>query len=53
MTSCLEPVFAIVIAAVALSEKLGPLQMVGIAVVLAATVLVQRAETTTLVEPIE
>ena len=41
VTSCLEPVFAIVIAAVALGEGITALQGVGVAVVLAATILVQ------------
>jgi len=57
VTSCLEPVFAILIAALALGEKVGPLQVVGIVVVLAATLLVQLPEKesgiATLVEPIE
>jgi drug/metabolite transporter (DMT)-like permease len=41
VTSCLEPVFAIVIAAAVLRELVNWTQVVGIAVVLAATVLVQ------------
>lgn len=41
VTSCLEPVFAILIAALALGELLGPVQIVGIVVTLAATVLIQ------------
>jgi drug/metabolite transporter (DMT)-like permease len=41
VTSCLEPVFAIVIAALALGERLGVVQVLGIAVTLAATVLIQ------------
>jgi drug/metabolite transporter (DMT)-like permease len=41
VTSCLEPVFAILIAAVALGELLGPVQVVGIIVTLSATVLIQ------------
>lgn len=45
VTSCLEPVFAIVIAAVALGEGITALQGVGVAVVLAATILVQLPET--------
>jgi drug/metabolite transporter, DME family len=57
VTSCLEPVFAILIAALTLGEKVGPLQVTGILVVLAATVLVQLPERDTgksaLVEPIE
>jgi drug/metabolite transporter (DMT)-like permease len=43
VTSCLEPVFAIVLAAAFVGETLQPLQIVGIAVVLMATVLVQFA----------
>ena len=41
IVSCLEPVFAIVIAAAALGEMMRPLQVVGIVVVLAAIVIVQ------------
>jgi drug/metabolite transporter (DMT)-like permease len=41
VTSCLEPVFAILIAALALGELLGPVQIVGIVVTLTATVLIQ------------
>jgi drug/metabolite transporter (DMT)-like permease len=41
VTSCLEPVFAMVLAAAFVGESLHPLQGVGIAVVLIATVLVQ------------
>ena len=41
VTSCLEPVFAIVLAAAFVSESLQAVQVVGIAVVLIATVLVQ------------
>jgi len=59
VTSCLEPVFSIVIAAVFLGEMMGPLQAVGMFVVLAATVLVQLPDRKTherpsvVVEPIE
>lgn len=57
VTSCLEPVFAIVIAAIALGEVLGPMQILGIVVVLAATILVQlpdrRSGPAVAVEPIE
>jgi drug/metabolite transporter (DMT)-like permease len=56
VTSCLEPVFAILIAAVTLGELVGPLQVVGIVLTLTATVLVQlpeRKERTIVVEPIE
>ena len=41
VTSCLEPVFAILLAALALGELLGPVQIVGIVVTLTATVLIQ------------
>jgi DME family drug/metabolite transporter len=41
VTSCLEPVFSILIAAAALGEVVSPSQILGIAVVLAATILVQ------------
>ena len=41
VTSCLEPVFAIVLAAAFVSESLRTVQVVGIAAVLIATVLVQ------------
>jgi drug/metabolite transporter (DMT)-like permease len=42
IASCLEPVFTILIAALSLREVVGPLQSVGIAMVLAAILLVQR-----------
>jgi len=42
VTSCLEPVFAIIFAAVFLHEGLHPLQVAGVLAVLAATVLIQR-----------
>jgi len=41
VTGCLEPVFAILIAALTLGEIVGPVQVLGIGVVLLATVLVQ------------
>jgi drug/metabolite transporter (DMT)-like permease len=56
VASCLEPVFSIVIAAIALGEVLKPVQTLGIVVVLAAIVLVQwpeAKEEITVVEPIE
>ncbi|MGI9101890.1 MAG: DMT family transporter [Terriglobales bacterium] len=54
VTSCLEPVFSIVIAALALGELVRPLQVVGMAIVLTATVLVQMAGRDVVVaEPIE
>ena len=42
IVSCLEPVFSILIAAVALGEVIGPLQALGVLMVLAAIVVVQR-----------
>ena len=56
VTSSLEPVFSIAIAAMALGEGVAPMQIVGIAIVLAATVLVQMpgpGERPPVVEPIE
>ncbi len=41
VTSCLEPVFSILIAAVALGERISLVQAAGIAVVLVATIVVQ------------
>jgi drug/metabolite transporter, DME family len=43
IASCLEPVFSILIAAVALKEVVGPVQAIGIAMVLSAIVLAQRS----------
>lgn len=42
VTSCLEPVFAIVFAAMFVGEAVAPLQVFGMALVLSATVLIQR-----------
>jgi drug/metabolite transporter (DMT)-like permease len=58
VVSCLEPVFSILIAAVALGELLRPLQTVGIVVVLIAIVLIQwpereAREAELVIEPIE
>jgi drug/metabolite transporter, DME family len=57
VTSCLEPVFSILITAAALGEVVRPLQAVGIAVVLAATILVQlpsgEREQATVLEPVD
>jgi DME family drug/metabolite transporter len=58
VVSCLEPVFSIVIAAVALGEIVRPLQTVGIVLVLVAIVVVQLPdrrlhEEMALVEPME
>jgi DME family drug/metabolite transporter len=57
VTSCLEPVFSIVIAAAVLGELVKPVQVVGIALVLVATVLVQLPSVTdeesAILEPVE
>lgn len=60
ITSCLEPVFSIVLAAALLGELLRPIQSLGIALVLAAIVIVQLperdatgAQTSVAVEPME
>ena len=42
IASCLEPVFSILIAAVALKEAVNPLQGLGVAMVLGAILVVQR-----------
>jgi DME family drug/metabolite transporter len=42
IVSCLEPVFSILIAALALHEVVGPLQGMGVLMVLSAIVVVQR-----------
>jgi drug/metabolite transporter (DMT)-like permease len=58
VVSCLEPVFSIVIAALVLGEVMRPLQTLGIVLVLAAIVLVQRPESrareaVTVIEPVD
>jgi drug/metabolite transporter (DMT)-like permease len=56
VASCMEPVFAIVIAAISLREGLRPVQVSGIVVVLVAIILIQlpeKAEPGTVVEPME
>jgi DME family drug/metabolite transporter len=56
VVSCLEPVFSIVIAAIALGELMRPLQVIGIVFVLAAITVVQlpnRRSAVTLIEPID
>jgi len=58
VVSCLEPVFSIVIAAIALGELMRPVQTVGIVLVLVAIVVVQLPdrslhEEITLLEPME
>jgi DME family drug/metabolite transporter len=51
IVSCLEPVFSIVIAAIALGEVMRPLQILGIALVLAAITVAQLPNRP--IEPIE
>jgi len=51
IVSCLEPVFSIVIAGVALGELMRPLQILGIVLVLAAITVAQLPDR--LIEPIE
>ncbi len=59
VTACLEPVWAILLTAMILREFVTPVQIVGIVIVLSATLLVQRpdrkapAGPTIAVEPIE
>ena len=59
VTACLEPVWAILLTALIIGEGVSPLQVLGIVIVLAATILVQRpdrkasGETPIAVEPIE
>ena len=57
VSSCLEPVFSIVIAAIALGELLRPVQTLGIVVVLVAIVLIQWPDATSreelILEPME
>jgi drug/metabolite transporter (DMT)-like permease len=53
VTSCLEPVFSILIAALTLGELVRPVQVAGIIVVLVATVLVQLSGREEVMEPIE
>jgi len=52
IVSCLEPVFSIVIAALALKEVVRPLQALGILMVLSAIMVVQRPTKADLVAPI-
>jgi drug/metabolite transporter (DMT)-like permease len=55
IASCLEPVFAILIAAIALQETVGPVQAIGVAMVLGAIVLAQRsgAEQSPMIGPVD
>ena len=43
--ACLEPIFAVLCAALLLGERLGAIQGVGMALVLAATILIERGVT--------
>jgi drug/metabolite transporter (DMT)-like permease len=56
VVSCLEPVFSILIAALALREHVGPIQILGVVFVLLAIVVIQlreRGEPEAVIEPIE
>jgi drug/metabolite transporter (DMT)-like permease len=53
ITSCLEPVFAILFAAAFVGETLGVMQILGIICVLAATVMVQLPEKDRMLAPSE
>ena len=44
VTSCFEPVFAILFAATFVQEHIGPIQVLGMVLVLAASVMVQMPE---------
>ena len=44
VTSCLEPVFTILIAAILLGEAFGAVQTIGMIIVLAATIVIQLPE---------
>jgi len=51
VTACLEPVWAILLTAMIVGELVSPMQVVGIVVVLLATILVQRPDRTARAEP--
>ena len=53
VASCLEPVFTVLIAAVALHEVVSPLQALGIVMVLGAIIVVQRSASDTVCSAIE
>jgi drug/metabolite transporter (DMT)-like permease len=57
VTSCLEPVFSIAITAIVLGELVGKIQVIGMVLVLAATVMIQmpekRGEESLVLEPME
>jgi drug/metabolite transporter (DMT)-like permease len=52
VTACLEPVWAILLTALILGELVSPMQVLGIVVVLTATLLVQRPELKDRAEPL-
>jgi drug/metabolite transporter (DMT)-like permease len=52
VTACLEPVWAIALTALMLGELVSPMQVVGILLVLAATILVQRPDKRAALDPI-
>ena len=51
VTACLEPVWAILLTAMLVGELVSPIQVVGIVVVLPATILVQLPDRKTPAEP--
>jgi drug/metabolite transporter (DMT)-like permease len=53
ITACLEPVFAILFAAAFVGETLGAMQILGIILVLSATVMVQLPEKERMLAPTE
>jgi drug/metabolite transporter (DMT)-like permease len=52
VTACLEPVWAIALTALLLGELVSAMQVVGIVLVLGATILVQRPDKRAAREPI-
>ena len=52
VTACLEPVWAITLTALFLGEFVSPMQVLGIVLVLAATILVQRPDKRAAQEPV-
>ena len=52
VTACLEPVWAIALTALMLGELVSPMQVVGILLVLTATILVQRPDKRAAREPV-
>jgi len=51
VTACLEPVWAILLTALLLGELVSLMQVVGIVIVLSATILIQRPERKDHIEP--